>query len=99
MHRLFQQQIDRCGEHPMAELPRGQLTQRNVVDAANEVWFAECSRSDQPAQSRECGMVQEILVDAEWCTAARSRLQQCGTVRAGCTERLLQQHRSACLQH
>ena len=33
MHRLLQQDVGRRGEHPMAELPRRELAQRNAVNA------------------------------------------------------------------
>ena len=98
MHRLLQQQVDRRGEHPMAELPRRQLAQRNIVDAAYKVRLAQRARRNQVAQPRERRMVQEVLVHADRCTGVRGSVEQHRTVRSGRGEWLFHQHRLAGLQ-
>ena len=98
MHRLLQQQIDWRSEHPMAELPRCQLAQRNIVDAAYKVRFAQRARRNQVVQPRERRMVQEVLVHADRCTGVRGSVEQHRTVRSRRGKRLFHQHRLAGLQ-
>ena len=75
MHRLLEQDVDRCSEHPMAELPCCHLPQRNVIDAAYEVWPAKGASGNQSLQPDEGRMMHEILVDAESCTVLFSGRQ------------------------
>ena len=62
-------------EHPMAVLPCCHLPQRNVIDAAYEVWPAKGASGNQSLQPDEGRMMHEILVDAEYCTVLFSGRQ------------------------
>ena len=89
MHRLLEQQINRRGKHPVAELPRRQLTQWNIVDAADEIRFAQAARSDQIAQPHESRMVQEVLIHPDRRSGLRSSLEQRSALSAACRKRFL----------
>src|SRR6185437_5376263 len=99
MHRLLKQDIDRRLKHPVAKLPRGQLTQRHVVDAADMTGASQRSAIHHTLQACKCRVMQKVLIDAEPCAALYCRSQQFSTVLAALGHRFFEQHRLADSQH
>jgi hypothetical protein len=98
MNRLFKQDVDGLGKHPVAELPCRHLTQGHIVKAVDQPGLPQTPFHDGLTQSDEGRVMDEILIDAKNGAAVASRGYQGGAFITAGSQGFFQQDWNAAFE-